>query len=228
MRLIPYAVLALLSVSLWGAAAPSLAGTEVARQITWDDLLPPGNDPIDPLSELPTDERYRLGFVANVRYMQSLGQVEEDNPAIAEAESYLVDLRQKGIDVDSYLARFEDYRLAIEARDATLNETLDGHRVRIPGYLLPLEFDGTGVKEFLLVPYVGACIHAPAPPPNQIVHVKISDAFSTDQIYTPVWVAGRMSAQHSSQSLSLVDGRAEIAVGYEISDGTVELYKTNQ
>lgn len=215
----------ILALVILGLTSPGPAGAEVARQITWDDLVPPGADPVDPLTELPTDERYRLGFVANLLYLKSLGQVEDGNPAITEAAEYMVDLRKKGIDVDGYLARFEEFRLAIEARDSELNQALDGNVVRIPGYLLPLEFDGTVVSEFLLVPYVGACIHAPPPPPNQIVHVKIAEGFSTDQIYTPVWVTGQMSAQHSSRSLSLVDGTADIAVGYEISGGSVELYK---
>ena len=52
-------------------------------------------------------------------------------------------------------------------------EELDGQTVRIPGYLLPLELIGDRVNEFLLVPYVGACIHVPPPPLNQIVSVKI-------------------------------------------------------
>ena len=37
----------------------------------------------------------------------------------------------------------------------------------------PLEEDSEGpVLEFFLVPYVGACIQVPPPPPNQIVYVK--------------------------------------------------------
>ena len=47
----------------------------------------------------------------------------------------------------------------------------DGKRVRIPGYIVPIGFDGVGVKEFLLVPYVGACIHVPPPPPNQTASI---------------------------------------------------------
>ena len=50
--------------------------------------------------------------------------------------------------------------------------SLDGKRVQIGGYVVPLDFDATRVKEFLLVPFVGACIHVPPPPPNQIVYVK--------------------------------------------------------
>jgi hypothetical protein len=42
---------------------------------------------------------------------------------------------------------------------------------RVPGYMVPLEDNLEEVTEFLLVPYPGACLHVPPPPPNQIVHV---------------------------------------------------------
>ncbi len=54
---------------------------------------------------------------------------------------------------------------------------LDGKHVRIGGYVVPLDFEATTVKEFLLVPFVGACIHVPPPPPNQIVYVKTAKGF---------------------------------------------------
>ena len=97
--------------------------------------------------------------------------------------------------------------------------------MRIPGYLLPLEFDGAGVSEFLLVPYVGACIHAPPPPPNQIVHVRLEGSYATSELYTPVWVAGLLRAERSSRALSLVDGQAQIAVGYAMPDAEVTPYE---
>ena len=49
----------------------------------------------------------------------------------------------------------------------------DGAIVRVPGFIIPLEDNDQAVSEFLLVPYPLACIHVPAPPPNQIVHVKM-------------------------------------------------------
>ena len=76
----------------------------------------------------------------------------------------------------------------------------------MPGYLLPLEFDGTAVTEFLLVPYVGACIHTPPPPPNQIVHVHAEPGFETEELYMPVWVTGQMSTEGSTENLNYVDG----------------------
>ena len=54
---------------------------------------------------------------------------------------------------------------------------LDGKRVSIGGYVVPLDFEATTVKEFLLVPFVGACIHVPPPPANQIIYVKADKGF---------------------------------------------------
>ena len=50
-------------------------------------------------------------------------------------------------------------------------DDLDGRYVLLPGYVVPLEFSDSRIIEFLLVPWVGACIHKPPPPANQIVHV---------------------------------------------------------
>jgi uncharacterized protein len=69
---------------------------------------------------------------------------------------------------------------------------LDGRRVRIGGYVVSLDFDATKVKEFLLVPFVGACIHVPPPPANQIVYVKSPDGFEVTGQFEPVWVTGTL------------------------------------
>ena len=54
-------------------------------------------------------------------------------------------------------------------------EELDGEFVRIPGYVVPFDFDSDqSWAEFLFVPYMGACIHTPPPPPNQIVLVRLA------------------------------------------------------
>ncbi len=45
-------------------------------------------------------------------------------------------------------------------------------KIRIPGYAVPLDADRNAKREFLLVPYFGACIHTPPPPSNQIVLVR--------------------------------------------------------
>jgi hypothetical protein len=74
-------------------------------------------------------------------------------------------------------------------------EALDGKRVRIGGYVVPLDFDATKVKEFLLVPFVGACIHVPPPPPNQLVYVRSEAGFEVKGSFDPVWVTGTMQTK---------------------------------
>src|SRR4051794_5438326 len=92
----------------------------------------------------------------------------------------------------------------------------DGKRVRIPGYMLPIGFDGVSAKEFLLVPYVGACIHVPPPPPNQIVYVTSDKPVRVVRQFEPVLVTGVMAVGVLSTDLA--------DVGYRIAADTVAPY----
>ena len=76
---------------------------------------------------------------------------------------------------------------------APVVQSLDGKRVHIGGYVVPLDFEATRVKEFLLVPFVGACIHVPPPPANQIVYVKTEQGFDVQGTFDPVWVTGTLT-----------------------------------
>lgn len=73
-----------------------------------------------------------------------------------------------------------------------------GKRVRIPGFMVPLEDSQTSVSEFLLVPYPQACIHVPAPPANQIVHVTMKKGKKAPIAwYEPIWANGVLHIQKS-------------------------------
>ncbi|MCI5047877.1 MAG: DUF3299 domain-containing protein [Aquisalinus sp.] len=81
-------------------------------------------------------------------------------------------------------------------------EELDGAYVKIPGFALALEYSSEGkVDEFLLVPYFGACIHVPPPPPNQIVYVTSEDQVQLRGIWDPVWLIGTMRAERNYNDL---------------------------
>ncbi len=79
---------------------------------------------------------------------------------------------------------------------------LNGKRVAIGGYVVPLDFDATTVKEFLLVPFVGACIHVPPPPANQIVYVKAEKGFEIGGPFDPVTVTGLMKTDTAFTGLA--------------------------
>jgi hypothetical protein len=73
---------------------------------------------------------------------------------------------------------------------------VDGKIVKIPGFMVPLEDESEVITEFLLVPYQGACVHTPPPPPNQIVEVKMEGGKKAKfDFWNPVWVRGKLEIQ---------------------------------
>ena len=70
---------------------------------------------------------------------------------------------------------------------------LNNKIVSVPGFMVPLEDDADEVTEFLLVPYAGACIHVPPPPPNQMIYVKLRGKQKTKMTFTePIVVVGQL------------------------------------
>jgi len=80
---------------------------------------------------------------------------------------------------------------------APVESSLRGERIRIAGFMVPLEHKGDRVTEFLLVPYFGACIHVPPPPANQIIHVFAAKPMKNAQTMDTVWVSGTLDIGHA-------------------------------
>jgi hypothetical protein len=90
--------------------------------------------------------------------------------------------------------------------------------IRLPGFVVPLDMDATEMREFLLVPYFGACIHVPPPPSNQTVYVVTADgAAYRGDMFDTVWVEGTMHIERFSNEL----GEA----GYRIDAVSVSPYE---
>lgn len=101
--------------------------------------------------------------------------------------------------------------------DAPVVTELHGQKVKIPGFVVPLEGDDKLTTEFLLVPFFGACIHVPPPPPNQIVYVKFSKGVPIDNLYDAVWVTGTLSTEGWSGDIA--------TVGYSLTGISVEPFE---
>lgn len=147
---------------------PKAAFAATPREITWDDLIPPG---------LP--------------YSEIIGEGELD-----EAN-------------DTWLPVYDENGIK-------LNEKLNGTYIKMPGFIIPLETSAEGVTDFMLVPYVGACIHTPPPPANQLVMVNSSKPWPDDELWEPVWVTGTIRTQLQSTTLG--------QIGYSISADDLETY----
>ena len=88
--------------------------------------------------------------------------------------------------------------------DAPVVEALNGQSVSLPGFVVLLEGDSEVITEFLLVPYFGACIHVPPPPPNQIVHVTVKGGVPIESLYDAIVVTGVISTETWSGEIAQV------------------------
>lgn len=118
------------------------------------------------------------------------------------------DLAPAGSDKKDYLRRTSGLAAIIlelrgnKPKPLKMANALDGRRVRLSGYVVPLNFDGGAVEEFLLVPYVGACIHVPPPPKNQIVLVKSNKPVNVNGLFQAVTVTGTMTVAGDKTELA--------------------------
>lgn len=125
---------------------------------------------------------------------------QEDIDAFMNPPAYITEAEEGSLEdqisgqLKNTLAKIDDpYQRAL--RSQTVVAKYDGQAVRLAGFVVPLEFDDDYViTEFFLVPFFGACIHVPPPPPNQIIYVKYPKGFTMEALYNPIWVSGVLSA----------------------------------
>ncbi len=103
-------------------------------------------------------------------------------------------------------------------KEAPIVPALEGQRVKLPGFVVPLEMDAKKIDQFLLVPYYGACIHVPPPPANQTVHVVTPEGRGFEgTLLDVVWVTGTMRVERLSSDLA--------EAGYRLEEAAVVPYE---
>jgi len=176
-------------------AASSAASAEPIRTLKWADLVPP---------QVAAKPRALFSGPTPLNAMTPPGPGTGD--AAADDNSPPPPYRE-----GAWMSGPSSRRTA--APPALVN-ALDGQRIKIGGYVVALDFDATRISEFLLVPFVGACIHVPPPPANQIVYVKTDKPFEMKAQFTPVWVTGTIRADVAFTGLA--------DAGYTMTDTVIE------
>jgi len=208
----------------------ALLGTALAKQtkdIDWEALIPsPSESLVKELDDLRAaiaglDETQRLVFyeIDDQIWLQrriELGFIDPENLSAAEQSRLALDYETERPEVFALWKRVEKARSDEEAASERINDALNGQTVRMPGYLLPLETEGLAIREFLLVPFVGACIHVPPPPANQMVYVQLDQAYENGSLFEAVWVEGVLSTKGGTHELSHVDGESDVNAGYSM------------
>ena len=92
----------------------------------------------------------------------------------------------------------------------------NGKVVRLPGFVVPIEQSSKGVTAFILVPYVGACVHVPPPPANQLVFVTAQKPFQVTGLFDAVNVTGMFGTASTYTHLA--------EIGYALSADKIEAY----
>ena len=210
--------LVLLLALVWLVCQVPLAKAE--RTLTWEDLAPPLPDLMAPFAHLKEGQLFDLNELYNLnRWRDGAGVQASDSIKAGTTEQIktLTDqLTGQGLDVPGLLKKMSDVMARYRRSQSMAVPALDGQEVRLPGYVLPLEFGGEAVSEFFLVPYVGACIHTPPPSANQIVLVKLQQSYKLNELYDAVWVTGRMKIVKNDRNLGYRDGIGKVASTYEL------------
>lgn len=201
---------------VWGDASP-------VHKVGWSDLIPEVKIFENPMEGLPVKSQIDLRIVIAMR--EDPSRLKKMSPSQRELlEAAEARLKEADIDVEGILKRHKEMTEQRSLDEDKVVAELDGQRLRLAGYLLPLETRDRMVIEFLLVPWVGACIHTPPPPPNQIVYVKYPEGIEASVVFAPVWIQGTMTTVRSTPNLFLRDGSADIPTGYSLQASLVERY----
>lgn len=137
---------------------------EVYRTIEWIDLLP--QDDLNALMEPPEE-------LSNI----------EDGSEYDKISSQLSNALSTASD-----SRYQQALVSTHVRPE-----FDKQKIRLPGFIVPISLDeNQRVTAFFLVPYFGACIHVPPPPPNQIIFSKYPKGINNNSIYDPYWIEGTL------------------------------------
>lgn len=134
-----------------------------------------------------------------------------DNPLSRMSPAQLANVSDRTPEGAKILQQINEMR-----KNAPVRQDLDGQTVGLPGYVLPLGVDEERrVTEFFFVPYIGACVHVPPPPANQLIYVVPDHAVPIDRLFQAARVEGRLTTVPYSNDMA--------DAGYRINASVVEL-----
>ena len=137
----------------------------------------------------PNDENAVLGRRLVLTMLSSTVMLPRPGFAASPSEISWDDLIPPGVPYSEIIGEGEldqindTWNPIYDANATKLNEALNDTYIKMPGFIVPLEMGSSGVTEFILVPYVGACIHTPPPPPNQLVFVTAKEPWPNDLLW---------------------------------------------
>jgi len=165
------------------------------------------------INQIPVEQSTSLKVIASssnnladnyqeIEWTQLLPKTDLD--ALLNPPDYIMNVEDGSIE-DQVVRKMEnatnieqraDNRYEKALMSTNVIEAMGGKNIEIPGFIVPINFAGEQiVTSFFLVPYFGACLHIPPPPPNQIIYVEFEQGFVFESLYEPVVVSGKLSIE---------------------------------
>ena len=127
---------------------------------------------------------------------------------VPEGEAFIPPMLQGIIEHD------QSSLMSEQPQSSGIRTDWNGETVRLPGFIVPIDYSGTGVTAFILVPFVGACVHVPPPPANQLVFVTTDKPYESTGLFEAVNVTGMFGTASTRTQLA--------QIGYALSADTIE------
>lgn len=217
---------------LKGAVLLALSLSLVACGNSEDKEVSGNQSPVSAQMELPENAPEIGTKIEEIKAAVDAKQASDVNSEFRELS--WDELSPAGYEQDKILDKYQDLieqtpegspeeneifdKMMSELNSAPANQSLDGQKIKLPGFVSPLEEKDGKITEFLLVPYFGACIHVPPPPLNNTLLIKPQPdhAIPFSRYGEPVWVLGQMQVETSSTDLA--------EAGYLIDNAQIEVY----
>jgi hypothetical protein len=203
------------------AALSFNAWANEAKPVKWADLQPDSPALRATVNKMTQEEKMRLMRAVQQRELKTM----LDNGKIKASDLTQNDIKLIKENYSAFAPLIKDIEQFEKKRSSEMIPALNNQIVQIDGYLLPLKQNGKKVTEFLLVPVIGACIHVPAPPPNQMVVVQFPKGYEHSELFAPITVTGKLTIKSTQANLALADGASDVAVGYQMQASEVREYK---
>lgn len=195
-----------------GTAAADITANQMPpsgqyRTIEWIDLIP--EDDLEALINPPD-------YLAEIEDGSLEDQLPERGQASPSPGGSTTE-NQVAQQITDAIASASDSRYQEALISTRIKEEFKDQTIRIPGFIVPLEFDAENtVTQFFIVPYFGACIHSPPPPPNQTVFASFAQGVDLNSIYDPFWFSGTLTTS--------ITERETATSAYSLSVDSIEPY----
>jgi uncharacterized protein len=202
----------------------SNAGALTVEELTAEPVTAELSEPkADPKAEQPAPQPQSSSQYPDPDAKPAVGAVTELDwdsliPAEWRPEKIMEEYNVDALEDDDPRAQELWDKLQALWKQAPVVEELNGKRVKLPGFVVPVDWDAEKIGEFLLVPYYGACIHVPPPPANQTVHViTVKGREYSGNLFDTVWVTGTLQVERYSGEMA--------EAGYRLEATAVEPYE---